>query len=87
MDILDLVVIGKAPSPLRSNVVSAIGNCALYLGPWGVRSEEHCIGVCPEGAIHMACVPLQGNQQLGCRRRSMGQEEGRDSSLECSRRT
>jgi Xaa-Pro aminopeptidase len=30
----------KAPPPLPTNVVIAVGNCGLYTGPWGVRVED-----------------------------------------------
>ena len=30
----------KAPPPLRTNMVIAVGNCGLYTGPWGVRVED-----------------------------------------------
>jgi len=30
----------KAPPPLAANTAIAIGNCGLYLGPWGVRIED-----------------------------------------------
>ncbi|MCE7980083.1 MAG: aminopeptidase P family protein [Caldilinea sp. CFX5] len=30
----------KAPPPLVTNVVIAVGNCGLYTGPWGVRVED-----------------------------------------------
>ena len=30
----------KAPKPLEPNVVIAVGNCGLYIGPWGVRVED-----------------------------------------------
>ncbi|WP_028895691.1 M24 family metallopeptidase [Syntrophorhabdus aromaticivorans] len=30
----------KAPAPLKKGVVIAIGNCGLYIGPWGVRIED-----------------------------------------------
>lgn len=30
----------KAPQPLAKNTVIAVGNCGLYLGPWGVRVED-----------------------------------------------
>jgi Xaa-Pro aminopeptidase len=33
----------KAPPPLPENVVLAVGNCGLYLGPWGVRVEDTVI--------------------------------------------
>lgn len=29
-----------APPPLDANIVIAIGNCGLYVGPWGVRVED-----------------------------------------------
>ena len=30
----------KEPPPLRANTVIAVGNCGLYIGPWGVRVED-----------------------------------------------
>ena len=30
----------KAPPPLQTNTVIAVGNCGLYTGPWGVRVED-----------------------------------------------
>jgi Xaa-Pro aminopeptidase len=30
----------KAPPPLRENTVISVGNCGLYVGPWGVRVED-----------------------------------------------
>jgi Xaa-Pro aminopeptidase len=30
----------KAPLPLSADVVIAVGNCGLYVGPWGVRVED-----------------------------------------------
>ncbi len=30
----------KEPPPLPADVVLAVGNCGLYLGPWGVRVED-----------------------------------------------
>lgn len=30
----------KEPPPLEPNVVIAVGNCGLYVGPWGVRVED-----------------------------------------------
>jgi Xaa-Pro aminopeptidase len=38
----------KAPPPLATNVVIAVGNCGLYTGPWGVRVEDTVV-VKPEG--------------------------------------
>jgi Xaa-Pro aminopeptidase len=39
----------KAPPPLATNVVIAVGNCGLYAGPWGVRVEDTVV-VKPEGS-------------------------------------
>jgi len=39
----------KAPPPLETNVVIAVGNCGLYTGPWGVRVEDTVV-VKPEGS-------------------------------------
>ena len=39
----------KAPPPLATNVVIAVGNCGLYTGPWGVRVEDTVV-VKPGGA-------------------------------------
>ena len=30
----------KEAPPLPANVVIAVGNCGLYVGPWGVRVED-----------------------------------------------
>ena len=30
----------KEPPPMPANVVISVGNCGLYLGPWGVRVED-----------------------------------------------
>jgi len=38
----------RAPPPLETNVVIAVGNCGLYTGPWGVRVEDTVV-VNPEG--------------------------------------
>jgi Xaa-Pro aminopeptidase len=38
----------KAPPPLATNVVIAVGNCGLYTGPWGVRVEDTVV-VKPDG--------------------------------------
>jgi len=38
----------KEPPPLRANAVIAVGNCGLYIGPWGVRVEDTVV-VTPEG--------------------------------------
>ena len=39
----------KAPPPLATNVVIAVGNCGLYTGPWGVRVEDTVV-LKPEGS-------------------------------------
>jgi len=33
----------KAPPPLATHTVIAVGNCGLYTGPWGVRVEDTVI--------------------------------------------
>ncbi len=38
----------KEPPPLATNVVIAIGNCGLYMGPWGIRVEDTVV-IGPEG--------------------------------------
>ena len=30
----------EAPPPLEANIVITVGNCGLYVGPWGVRVED-----------------------------------------------
>ena len=36
----------EAPPPLPANVVISVGNCGLYVGPWGVRVEDtNLVGV------------------------------------------
>jgi len=37
-------------------------------------SEEHCIAGCPEDAIHMRWVPMDGNHEFGVWRESEGSE-------------
>ena len=46
----------KAPSPLITNVVIAIGNCGLYTGPWGVRVEDTVV-VGEEGPTVLTSYP------------------------------
>jgi Xaa-Pro aminopeptidase len=46
----------KAPPPLNTNVVIAVGNCGLYTGPWGVRVEDTVV-VAPEGPIVLTSFP------------------------------
>lgn len=38
---------------------------AVLARPNECGSEEHCIGVCPEDAIHMAWVPMEGDPAIG----------------------
>jgi len=38
---------------------------AVLSRPNECGSEEHCIGVCPEDAIHMAWVPMEGDPAIG----------------------
>lgn len=53
----------KAPPPLEANVVIAVGNCGLYVGPWGVRVEDTVV-VTPEGATVLTSYPRQLNKQM-----------------------
>jgi Xaa-Pro aminopeptidase len=46
----------KAPLPLVTNVVIAVGNCGLYTGPWGVRVEDTIV-VKPEGPVVLTGFP------------------------------
>jgi len=46
----------KAPAPLEVNVVIAIGNCGLYMGPWGVR-EEDTVAVGMKGPVVLTNYP------------------------------
>ncbi len=46
----------KAPPPLPSGVVIAVGNCGLYTGPWGVRVED-TIAVGAEGPLRLTDFP------------------------------
>jgi Xaa-Pro aminopeptidase len=46
----------KAPQPLKSGVVIAIGNCGLYTGTWGVR-EEDTVVVGAEGSQVLTNYP------------------------------
>lgn len=38
----------KEPPPFPANVVLSVGNCGLYMGPWGVQVEDTVV-VGPEG--------------------------------------
>lgn len=42
-----------------------VGRIPVLERPNECGSEEHCIGVCPDDAIHMAWVPLEGEHQVG----------------------
>jgi Xaa-Pro aminopeptidase len=48
----------KAPEPLLSNTVIAVGNCGLYLGLWGVRVEDTVV-VTPDGPQVLTNYPRQ----------------------------
>lgn len=46
----------KEPPPLPANVVLAVGNCGLYVGPWGVRVEDtNIVGL--DGPEMLTCYP------------------------------
>jgi Na+-translocating ferredoxin:NAD+ oxidoreductase RNF subunit RnfB len=59
---------------------------AVLARPDGCGSEEHCIGVCPEDAIHMLWVPMEGDPAIGLWRRSADPEEKLGPVLDCSER-
>ena len=46
----------EAPPPLEANVVIAVGNCGLYVGPWGVRVEDTNV-VLPGGHETLTSYP------------------------------
>ncbi len=48
----------KAPPPLETNVVIAVGNCGIYTGPWGVRAEDTVV-VGKEGPMVLTSSPRQ----------------------------
>jgi len=48
----------KEPPPLRANAVIAVGNCGLYIGPWGVRVED-TVAVSREGPLVLTDYPRQ----------------------------
>lgn len=50
----------KAAPPLSQNVVIAVGNCGVYLGPWGVRVEDTNI-IQKEGPETLTHYPRQLN--------------------------
>jgi Xaa-Pro aminopeptidase len=53
----------KAPPPLKTNTVIAIGNCGLYLGPWGVRVED-TVAVGSDGPIMLTDFPYELEKRL-----------------------
>ena len=46
----------KEAPPLAANTVISVGNCGLYLGPWGVRVEDTNV-VCREGPETLTAFP------------------------------
>lgn len=46
----------EAPPPLPANVVLAVGNCGLYVGPWGVQVEDTLV-IGPEAATVLTGYP------------------------------
>jgi Xaa-Pro aminopeptidase len=48
----------KAPEPLKSGTVIAVGNCGLYTGPWGIRVEDTVV-VADGGHMALTNFPLQ----------------------------
>jgi Na+-translocating ferredoxin:NAD+ oxidoreductase RNF subunit RnfB len=61
-------------------------NVAVLARPNVCGSEEHCIGVCPEDAIHMAWVPMEGDRTIGQWRLSADVEERVEPVLQGSKR-
>ena len=59
---------------------------AVLARPNECGSEEHCIGVCPEDAIHMAWVPMEGDRTVGQWRRFVDPEERLGPVLHASER-
>jgi MinD superfamily P-loop ATPase len=55
-----LCVEACAPSCLSIFDEIAILLCAQACG-----SEEHCVAVCPDDAVHMPWMPMPGDTQLG----------------------
>ncbi len=47
----------KAPDPLQTNTVIAIGNCGLYCGSWGIRIEDTVV-IGDNGPITLTKYPL-----------------------------
>ncbi len=46
----------KAPDPLKTNTVIAVGNCGLYCGEWGVRIED-TVAIGDDGPIVLTNYP------------------------------
>ncbi len=53
----------KASPPLAANTAIAIGNCGLYLGPWGIRIEDTVV-VGQDGPTILTVFPYDLEKQL-----------------------
>ena len=58
----NLCVAACGPACLELELEASV---AVLSRPNECGSEEHCIGVCPEDAIHMAWVPMEGDPAIG----------------------
>ena len=47
------------------NCLGVVADIAMLLNAGTCGSEEHCIAVCPEDAIHMQWIPMNGDQDVG----------------------
>lgn len=48
-----------------SKSLALINGLAVLVLPQTCGSEEHCVSACPEGAIRMTWVPLDGARHVG----------------------
>ena len=58
----NLCVAACGPACLELELEASV---AVLSRPNECGSEEHCIGVCPEDAIYMAWVPMEGDPAIG----------------------